>query len=222
MERTLKVTGKGTLSLKPDTIRIIITQSSIEKSYSGAIGESADKKGNLEQAIKRAGYNGEELKTLSFTVESEYESYQGKDKSWKRRLIGYKYTHRMKLEFPAEDEALGRVLLSIANCVGHPEFSIQYTVRDQEEAKNELLAKAIEDSKAKAKVLSSAAGVELADIAAIDYSWKTIDIVSNPIGDIMMADGCSEYNSTLEYLDMEINPDDIEITDTVNIIWNIK
>ena len=89
MERTIKVTGKGKISVKPDTIRLIITQTNVEKTYEGAIMESADKKGNLNGALKRLGFEKDALKTLSFNIDTDYESYQAKDKSWKRRLIGY-------------------------------------------------------------------------------------------------------------------------------------
>lgn len=185
MERTIKVTGKGKISVKPDTIRLIITQTNVEKTYEGAIMESADKKGNLNGALKRLGFEKDALKTLSFNIDTDYESYQAKDKSWKRRLIGYRYTHRMKLEFPSDNEMLGQVLLAVAHCPGQPEFTIQYTISDPEAAKNELLAKAVEDSKAKAGVLSKAAGVSLKDIITIDYSWGEIDFVTRPVNELI-------------------------------------
>ena len=99
MERTIRVTGKGKISVAPDMIRLLITQSSVERSYEGAIRESADRKNELNAALSRLDFKKEDLKTLYFDVNTEYESYQAKDKSWKRRLVGYKYTHRMKLEF---------------------------------------------------------------------------------------------------------------------------
>lgn len=44
MERMIRVTGKGKISVAPDMIRLLITQSSVERSYEGAIRESADRK----------------------------------------------------------------------------------------------------------------------------------------------------------------------------------
>lgn len=55
----------------------------------------------LKDLIEKLGYERKELKTLYFNIDTEYESYQARDKSWKRRFKGYKYVHRMKLEFPA-------------------------------------------------------------------------------------------------------------------------
>lgn len=222
MERTIKVTGKGRISVTPDTIRLLITQSSVEPTYEGAIYESAERKNELNVALSRLDFKKEDLKTLYFDVDTEYESYEAKDKSWKRRLVGYKYTHRMKLEFPKDNEMLGKLLGVVSKITGEPEFSLQYTIADPEVAKNELLAKAVADSKAKASVLAKAAGVELGDILTIDYSWGEIDFVTRPTGDVMVRELCNCVESEDESIDIDIEADDIDVTDTVTIVWSLR
>lgn len=221
MERTIRVTGKGKLAVKPDTIRLIITQTDVVKTYEKAINESADKKNDLTERLNKYGFDKEALKTLYYNIDTEYESYQSRDKSWKQRLKGYRYTHRMKLEFPADNEMLGKVLAAVSRCAGQPEFTIHHTIADPEAAKNELLAKAVEDSKAKADILSKAAGVQLKGIINIDYSWGEIDFVSRPVNDLMLRkcyDECVEYDAGI---DIDIEADDIEVNDTVTVVWEI-
>lgn len=41
MERTIRVTGKGKISVKPDTIRLIMTVEGANKVYDKAVKESA-------------------------------------------------------------------------------------------------------------------------------------------------------------------------------------
>ena len=219
MERTIRVTGKGRIFVKPDTIRLQITQESVENTYEGAVRESAEKKRQLNDALEKFGFAGNDLKTLYFNVDTEYESYQDKNKCWKKRLVGYKYTHRMKLEFPSDNKLLSRVLLAVARCPGKPEFTISFTVADKEAAKNELLAKAVEDSKAKAAVLTAAAGVQLKEVLTIDYSWGEMDFVTRPMNEkicVSMADGMDDAG-----IDMDIEADDIDVTDTVTVVWAI-
>lgn len=79
MERTIRVTGKGMLSVKPDTIRLRITQEGVRKEYAAAVKESADQKKDLNDALAELGFKKEDLKTLYFNVDSEYESYQDKN-----------------------------------------------------------------------------------------------------------------------------------------------
>ncbi len=128
----------------------------------------------------------------------------------------------MKLEFPIEEKMLGMVLQAVPHCAGNPVFSIQYTVSDPEPVKNQLLAKAVEDLKVKAKVLSDAAGVKLGDILSVDYSWGEIDIVNRPMENLLLSESCDSDASNLGYLDEEIDPDDIDFSDTVTVVWGIS
>lgn len=222
MERTIRVTGKGNISLSPDTVRIMITQSSVEQTYEMAVKASADAKNILTEALGTLGFKKEDLKTLYFNVDSETEGYQAKDKSWKRRLIGYRYKHRMKIEFPKESDLLGKVLAVIARSSSEPEFSIEYTVSNPEAAKNELLKRAVEDSGKKAKILSEAAGTKLGDIVNIDYSWGQVEFVSRPVDTLGLDLPDVAEDEYISSIDVDIEPDDIDVSDTVTVIWSLQ
>lgn len=220
MERTIRVTGKGKISVKPDTIRLRISMEDTFREYDDALRHSTDSAELLKGMFEGLGYDRKALKTVLFNINTEYESYQDRDKSWKRRFKGYKYTHRMKLEFPADNIRLGKILYALAHCPVSPEFSIEYTVADPEAAKNELLGKAVKDSMQKASVLAEASGVKLDKILTIDYSWGEIDFVSRPLQEMSLR-CCAEDTCSPASYDMDIEPDDIDITDTVTVVWNI-
>ena len=93
MERTIRVTGKGNISVKPDTIRLRISLEDIFREYDDALRHSADSVELLKDIFAGLGYDRKALKTVYFNINTEYESYQDRDKSWKRRFKGYKYTH---------------------------------------------------------------------------------------------------------------------------------
>ena len=65
--------------------------------------------------LKKLGFQRKDLKTVYFNVDTEYESYQDRDKSWKRRFEGYKYIHHMKIEFASDNKKLGQVLYALAH-----------------------------------------------------------------------------------------------------------
>lgn len=219
MERTIRVTGKGKLSVKPDTIRLRINMEGIYPEYDKALQKSSEAVELLKDLVEKQGYKRKELKTLYFNIDTEYESYQDRDKSWKRRFQGYKYVHRMKIEFPADNQRLGRMIYALAHCPVSPEFSIEYTVADPEASKNELLGEAIKDSMAKANVLATAANVKLGNIVNIDYSWGEVDFVSKPLEELSLR--CCEDACEPASYNMDIEPDDIDMADTVTVVWNI-
>ena len=218
-ERTIRVTGKGNIAVKPDMIRLTISQSGLKKDYADAIKDSAEKKAKLTDALTAVGFTKQDLKTLRFNVDTKYEYREDKDKTRRRHFVGYEFSHRMKLDFDNDNKLLGRVLRALVKCEGKPEFTIAFTVKNPDSAKNELLGEAVKDSMAKARVLTSAAGVSLGEIKSIDYSWSEMEIYSRPLGDDVMYGMCCEEESGPE---LDIEADDIKLSDTVTVIWGIE
>ena len=218
MERTIKVTGKGKLLVKPDTIRLIMKLEGMQEEYDKAMAKSATMTEELKDMFLKLGFEKNEVKTLNFNVNAEYENYQEKN-AWKQRFKGYRFIHRVKVEFPADNKRLGKVLYSLGHSELKPEFHIEYTVAEPEKCKNELLADAVADCLKKADVLTRAAGVTLGDIVNIDYSWTELEFVTRPMN-AMMLEEC-RMRSCEDSYDMDINPDDIDVTDSVTVVWSL-
>ena len=215
--RTIRVTGKGQLKLRPDTTRITMTLEGVYPEYGETLRHSSEDTEALKDVLSGFGFARTDLKTLSFSVDTEYESYRERD-AYKQRFVGYRFQHMLKVEFPSDNQRLGRILYALANCAVSPEFRLSYTVSDPEAAKNELLAKAVGDAKEKASVLARAAGVTLQCIESIDYFWGEIDIEYRPME--RLANPTQALMAKSYALDIE--PDDIEISDTVTVIWEIE
>ena len=220
--RTIRVTGKGQIKVRPDTTRITISLEGTWPEYGETLRHSSQDTERLKDVLSAFGFKRSDLKTLNFNVETEYESYKDKG-TYNQHLIGYRFTHMMKVEFPSDNDRLGKVLYALANCPLKPEFRLSYTVSDPEAAKNDLLGKAVTDAKEKASVLTQAAGVTLKDIQSIDYSWGEIDFEYRPMNRMLMADEYLARPMAAESpsYDMDIEPDDIEVSDTVTVLWEI-
>lgn len=221
MDKTIQVTGKSELLVKPDTIRLLLYIKGIENTYEKALNQSTAAVEQLKKCLKGLGFKGNDLKTVSFGVDTYYESYQENNNQWNKKFVGYKYNHRMKIEFPIDNKKLGQVVYELAHCHVNPEFNIHYTVKDQETVKNELLGKAVMDSKIKAQILTKAIGVNLQEVVKIDYSWESMDIVSRPMNGFIRKVECEPAAETATY-NLSIEPDDINVSDKVTVIWRIE
>lgn len=85
------------------------------------------------------------------------------------------------------------------------------------------MGKAESDAKEKAAVLSAAAGVKLKDIQSIDYSWGQIDFEVSPLNRALMAEDClAAPMSAGGSYNVDIEPDDIDVSDTVTVLWEIE
>lgn len=83
------------------------------------------------------------------------------------------------------------------------------------------MPESIENYVTKASVLTEEAGVNLGKIITIDYSWGEIDFVSRPLQEMSLRCCEPEECESASY-DMDIEPDDIDISDTVTVIWGLE
>ena len=84
MMRTIKVTGKGKIAVKPDKIRLYVNKEELCKEYEDTLRRSTEDTELLKDLFEKLGFQRKDLKTVYFNVDTEYESYQDRDKSWKR------------------------------------------------------------------------------------------------------------------------------------------
>ena len=221
--KTIRITGQGKLRVHPDMTVITMELKGQYRDYDETLRRSSEDTEQIKDILSAFGFERADLKTLNFNVETEYERYDerhGTRTEFKRRFAGYSFSHTLKVEFASDNKRLGKILFALANSPLNPELRISYTVRDREAAKNELMVKAVSDARGKASVLAEAAGITLGAIQSVDYSWREFNFEISPMKNFVMEEKCMVSMAEDSY-DMDIEPDDIEITDTVTIIWEI-
>ena len=219
-QRTIRVTGKGTLKLRPDLTCLTLTLQGTDADYGEVLRKSAEDTAVLRGVLERLGFPADGLKTAQFHVDTLYEGYQDEQGVYRNRFTGYQFQHALKLEFPIDDALLGRTLYALAHCGARPEFQISYALSDPESAKNALLRQAVRDARAKAETLAAAAGVALGGILNIDYAMGEPEFAVRPMRKMALAANCDARCE--ERYDMDITPDDISVSDTVTVLWDIR
>ena len=220
MMRTITVKGVGNVSAKPDYISISMTIESVENDYDKAMDGAARRIENLKAAAVSVGYEKEALKTISFNVETRYENVRDRQGSYKREFAGYACVYRLKLAFDFDSKQLAKVISAIANSGANPELSIAFTVKNPAKVSEELLESAAQNARAKAEILCKAAGAELGQLISIDYNWGELNIVSRTSYE--MEDCLMPLAAMDKCCAPEIEPDDINVSDTVAFTWEIK
>ncbi len=220
-KRTIRVTGRGMLKLKPDVTRLTMTLQGVYPEYQDALTHASLDGEALKDLLSPLGFAREAVKTLSFNVDMRYEDYQDENHVYKQRFAGYAFTHVLKVEFPSDNALLGRALYALAHGKLAVEFRISYTIADPEAAKNQLLAQAVADAKAKAAALTAAADVSLKELRHIDYSWDQMNVSVQAARGVMAEDRAMPMMAKASY-DMSIEPEDIELSDTVTLVWSIE
>lgn len=219
MNRTITVKGIGKLSLKPDQTVITLTLKNLNPVYDKAMDEAAGHLEQLRDAVTALGFSADELKTANFDVRTEYESKRDKSGNYRQIFVGYRVTHELKLEFGFDTRLLSRVLGAVAVCIADPELNIRFTVKDREAVGAALLESACRNARNKAEILTKASGVELGELVSVDYNWSELNIFS-PTG-YEMENMCMLKAGSAPPA-INIQPDDISVSDSVTFVWEIK
>lgn len=82
-----------------------------------------------------------------------------------------------------------------------------------------LLQSACANAKAKAEILTKASGVTLGELVSIDYNWGELHLYSPTRYE--MDEACMMRASAAPTA-MDIEPDDIDVSDSVTFVWEIK
>ena len=220
MKRTITVKGVGRACVKPDYITISMTVESVKKDYNEAMADAAGRIEKIQDAVVCAGYRKEDLKTISFDVDTRYESVHDGQGNFKREFSGYAVIYRLKLSFDMDSKQLAKVITAISESGARPELSIAFTVKNPAEVSETLLVSAAQNAKAKAEILCKASGNELGQLLSVDYSWVELDVISGTR--YAMGDGIQPLMAKGGFSAPEIEPDDIDVSDAVTFTWEIK
>ena len=217
MEKILRITGKGTVRIKPDLTIINLMFENTFDYYDDAFKRSCSDVSNIKNILVKLGLEKESLKTTLFEIKPRYESIKDKDGNYVSKFLGYSYKQRLLFKYKSNNELLGKILYEISNVDTNPKFDILYGISDIEDIKNKALENAIKDAIKKANIISLASGVKLGDILNIDYQTSRRyddDYYEDSVLD------CS-CNTSSRTMNIDIEPEDKEINDIVNITYQI-
>lgn len=220
MERQIKVTGKGNIRFRPDITIIELELSDILEEYSDALEGAARTSREIKEELFELGFDKSSIKTTSLSVNARYRRYEGKRGEEKEELIGYEYNQELKFSFDINNELLGKVLFTLSKLESTPHIRIRYSLKNIEKAKDELLSTAVNNAKEKAELLAKASGVVLGEIVDINYSEIRLDFSVSPFEDRCVRGLVP--SGQLRSFDVDIDPEDIEVDDSVTITWSIK
>ena len=219
MPRTITVKGMGRVTTAPDYVVISMSLEAHEKDYEATMELAAKKIEQLNASLEEIGFEKKSVKTTNFNVRTDYEREKDRNGNYKSVFNGYICSHRLKVEFDFDTKRLAQTLYAISRCLAQPELSISFTVKDPSAVNKELLKSATINAKEKAQILCEASGVELGQLLTIDYNWGELNIVSHT--DYMLEEKCMAM-PVGGLADMDIEPDDIDVSDTATFVWEIK
>lgn len=216
MSRVITVKGIGKVSAKPDLVVLKMSLRAHEMEYERAMEQAAWQVNRLKECLEGIGFERDAVKTSNFDVDTDYASVEDSKGKYKRVFNGFVCKHRLKIEFDFDVVRLAQALSAVAGCTANPELSISFTVKDRNGINEELLRSAATNARSKAEILCEASGVKLGQLMKIDYNWGEISVFSRTRYD--MEDSCIGMCADSS---IDIEPEDIDVSDTATFVWEI-
>ncbi len=214
MERTITIKAVGKVSQKPDCIRLNIQLTAKALDYNKTMEIASQQLEDLRKALIKEGFKREDLKTSDFNINTVYIYKQ--NNSNEKVFDGYRCDHSLELSFENDMAKLNKALNAFQTSKTQPEFTISFTIKDQEALKKELLENACQDADEKAEILSKASKVKLGQLLAINYSWVDINFDSET--NLAAARGVR----MMAMNSMNIEAKDIEVQENVTFVYEIE
>lgn len=220
-ERTIRVTGQGSLRSKPDYVNLNLRLEDIKKEHKDAAAAASEALAGLRNILAGLGFGADELKSKSFDIRAEFKSIRDEHDEWQEKLVGYRYVHVLRLGMPLDQERLGECLYALSSAEVRPQIELAYALSEPEAPAHQVLKKAVADALAKAEVLAAAAGLKLGSILKIDYSpegarfGRSLMLNEDTVRMMSAASGGKEPFS------FDVEPEEIESRDEVTLVLEI-
>ena len=154
------VTGSGTVYAKADIANIVIGfKSGVKKTAAEATAENTKKMNNIIEALKKLGIEEKDIQTTEYTLSPVYNWTNERG----QELIGYEVSQNLTVkvrDLNKIGEVIARTTEQGANQIG----SVNFTIDDEFELRNQARALAIKKAQEKAQLIAEQSGMKLGKI----------------------------------------------------------
>ena len=214
---TISVTGTGSVHVVPDVTRLEIEVRRVFKTYQEAY---ACVQANSTSMVEILEYNkqpGKLVKTIYLDISDNLiNEYSGKNYIGKKKE-GYLVDQKMKVDLGMDNVLVNKIVKGVGKFIPEAQINIGYTQKDPRPTQLKMLERAVSDARDKAGIMAKVLGRELGDVKNIEYGEMHISIFSEArtIYNSQEATACTPNS-------LDITPDDLAVTDNVNVEWWLK
>ena len=211
------VQGRGVENVAPNevilNINFFVKGSTYEEVLKGGV---ASVQRFVDDILIPNNLEKENMKTRNFVIREEIK-YNEITRNYDKN--GFSYNQMAILKFDFNKEFLAKIMVSLSKLSNPPLCRIEFGVKDENECKKMVLAKAYEDAKTQAEAIATAAGKELKSCAKVDFKPFTTEYVSNARFDKQMAYAERVGTGSAQTIVNIFTPEDIEISETLYCLW---
>ncbi len=166
---SVSVSATGTIKVMPDIAYVtagVVTQN---KKSGNAQSDNSEAMNAVYAALKAAGLTEDDIDTIGYSVYPMYDYSEGGN----GRITAYEVTNTVRISV-RELARVGEIIDIAAEAGANTDFSIQFTLEDEDAYYNDALTKAMEEAKGKADTLATAGKFSISGVLQVSeggYSY---------------------------------------------------
>ncbi len=209
-QRTLNVTGTGTVTLTPDIAYINIGVHNEMPSASEAVTANNTQTQQVVDALKTAGVDPKDIRTMNFSI---YPNTQYDPQTNQKLGTTYVVDNTVYVTVRKLDN-LGDLLDATVKAGANNVNSIQFDVADKTAATKQARDEAVKDAKTQAQELATSAGISLGDLQNVNFT----NSIPTPFVESF---GKGGGGGAAAPLSVPVSPGTMTLTVTVNMTYEI-
>lgn len=215
-ESIIKVVGTGSIHVVPDVTRLEIRIDRVLKNYDEAYACAKENSSWMVKILEYNNLTGKLAKTIRMDISEHNESiYKGGNYVGLKK-DGYNLDQRIKVDLGMDNVMVNNIVKGVGKFIQGAQINIGYTQKDPRPTQLKMLERAVTDARDKAQIMAKAAGRELGEVKEIEYGEMEVHIYSQA------RDICCEEASHCTPESLDITPDDLVVSDNVNVVWGLK
>ena len=208
------VQGNGVKDCKPDCIKMNFEFKIKDKDYNNCLDKGAKITSDYIRFLVDKGFKRDDVKTLKFNVSRE-NVYN--EQLRKYQLGDFVYSYKCYAIFDYDLKRMATIMTESAEMIDYPNISVEFSLKDNKKAVNELMTLAYKDAESQASVIAEASGKKLKDCIKTSFEPFT-DTLCRDIESVAMFAKCTA-TSTAYSLEEIFIPEDIHLEFTLYTIW---
>jgi uncharacterized protein len=209
VERTITVGGAGTVELEPDRAIVAIAVETQGRTAQEAAAANAQRMDAVIAAIRRAGIPQAQIRTTGYMLHPDYRHEREREPV----IVGYRATNRVLVTI--DDIArVGNVIDQSIGAGANRVEGVNFGLRDPEAARQEALRLAVQNARAAAQTLATAAGAALGDALQISAG-----AAHAPPPPLPMMRGMVALEAAA--VETPVTPGQVSFTATVTIVYRM-
>lgn len=224
----IMVEGEGKKLYKPNELEINLNFYVNDISYEKVLEKGTK---SVEEFINivlnKLGINKEKLKTRNFRI-SRNIRYDYLEK--KEIDNGFDYNQNAMLKMDYSREMISDFIDSVSKLEKAPKYNMNFTIKDKENAKKEVMSEAYNKAKEKAEIIAIASGKKLKDCVKVDFrpfeekmysnsSLSDNNFMLNEERKVGAIPEKTMRKATSEVLQTTFTPEEVEIKETLYCLW---